>query len=176
MKYLAVAFLLIATSFTAVSNEPFEAGVNYTELDNQLSEQHQIVEYFSFYCPHCYNQEPFMADVKTLLPSPDMFSKNHVENMPGRNLEIERLLTKALITAKLLKIDKKIVAAIFDYIHKNRANFTAIKDIKNLFILNGVASNDFDKTFNSFKVKVEETNMQRNTNKLRKHGFGSVQL
>ena len=43
-------------------------------------------------------------------------------------------------------------------------------------MLNGVAYNDFDNTFNSFKDMGEAKKMQSNTNKLRKAGFGSVPL
>ena len=172
---ISIALVLTSLlSFTADAKTDFVAGTHYFELGNEVSKTSQVVEYFSFYCPACYRAEPLMAQIKSWLPKPELFSKNHVDNMPGRDPKIELILSQALITAKLLNADNKIVPAIFDYIHKSRSTFNNIADIKSLFLLNNITEHDFDKTFNSFKVKTEAKKMQTNTVKLRKAGYSSV--
>lgn len=171
-----VLFISSLIIFTAQANETeqFRLGEHYIEVEGTQTSTPQVTEFFSFYCPHCYNSEPFMHKVRNLLPESSQFSKNHVDAMPGRNVDIEHLLTKALITANLLNIEDKMVSSIFSYIHQSKADFSEQKDIKNLFLLNGVNSQEFDKTFGSFKVNMAANTMRKNTTKLRKQGFGAV--
>jgi len=173
MKLLITSLIILFTSFVTQA-DTFEAGTHYFELKNEVSKQPQVVEYFSFYCPACYRAEPLMEQVTSWLPESKMFKKNHVHNMPGRNPEVEVMLSKAIISADMLKVKDKMTAAIFNYIHKSRADFNTEKDLKNLFVLNGINAQDFDKTFNSFKVKMEAKKMQANTEKLRNAGYRSV--
>ena len=174
---ITALFLLISSiiSFTAQADDSrFKLGEHYVEVKGEQASTQQVTEFFSFYCPHCYNSESFMHKVRDLLPEPAQFTKIHVDNMPGRNVEIEHLLTKALVTAKLLNVEDKMVQSIFTYIHKSKADFSTQKDIKNLFLLNGVNSEKFDNTFGSFKVNMEANTMRKKTEALRKQGFGSV--
>lgn len=160
--------------FNLAQAAQFKLGEHYVEVKGIHSTTPQVTEYFSFYCPHCYKSEPFMHKVRALLPEATQFIKNHVDGMPGRKIEIEHLLTKALITAELLNVKDTIVQSIFSYIHQGKADFTELKDIKNLFLLNGVDSNKFDNTIGSFKVNMAANTMRNNTDMLRKQGFTSV--
>jgi thiol:disulfide interchange protein DsbA len=174
---ITALFLLISSiiAFTAQADDSrFKLGEHYVEVKGEQTSTPQVTEFFSFYCPHCYNSESFMHKVRDLLPEPAQFTKIHVDSMPGRNTDVEHMLTKALVTAKLLNIEDKMVQSIFTYIHKNKADFSTQKDIKNLFLLNGVNSEKFDKTFGSFKVNMEANTMRKKTEAIRKQGFGSV--
>ena len=87
---------------------------------------------------------------------------------------IEQALSKALLTAKLLKVEDQIAAAIFKYIYVNKATFTNEKDIKNIFLLHGIEEQRFDTVFNSFSVKTGVNKMKKNTETLRNQGISSV--
>lgn len=176
MKYLAATLgaLLLLLQSTNLLASNFKQGEHYFALDKEVSKVQQITEYFSFYCPACFRQEPFMNQLKSKLPNKENFKKNHVTAMPGRDVESETMLSKALATARLLKIEEQINGAIFKYIHVNRANFDNVKDVKNLFLLQGIDSATFDKTFASFKVNMEAKRMASNTQKLRDKGYTSV--
>lgn len=176
MKYLAATLgaLLLLLQSTNLLASNFKQGEHYFALDKEVSKVQQITEYFSFYCPACFRQEPFMNQLKSKLPNKENFKKNHVTAMPGRDVESETMLSKALATARLLKIEEQINGAIFNYIHVNRANFDNVKDVKNLFLLQGIDSATFDKTFASFKVNMEAKRMASNTQKLRDKGYTSV--
>lgn len=172
-KKLALTIFLFIPLFSAYSME-FVEGEHYLEIKGTLTKNKEITEFFSFYCPACFRQEPFMNDLKASMPEGATFKKNHVSGMPGRNPEIEQLLTKALITAKHLKVESVLVPAIFDTIHLNRSNFNSAKDIKKLFEANGVDGDKFDKTFSSFAVKANAKKMHRNTDNIRRQGFSGV--
>ena len=172
-KLIMVCFLILSFSGIASAVE-FTEGDHYTVIKGEFTPQKEVREHFSFFCPHCFNQEPTMNDIKSSLSSDVAFIKNHVDGMPGQKPEIEKALTKALVTAEILKVKGTIVPAIFKYIHVNRAKFDSVKDIKNLFILNGVDSDQFDKTYNSFSVNMQAKKMVKKTAALRKQGIGSV--
>jgi thiol:disulfide interchange protein DsbA len=170
-KIITLVFFTLAF---AVQANDFSEGKHFIEVKGSVSKYKEVREYFSFYCPACYRQEPFMNELADALPEGVRFTKNHVDGMPGRGIKIEGLLTKALITADILKVKKVIVADIFNYIHKNKADFSELKDIKNLFLLNDVNEADFDKVFSSFKVNTELKKMQRNTANLRQQNISAV--
>lgn len=172
-KLITTSLFTLLVSTTAWTKD-YKVGEDYFELNNKISKTQQITEYFSFYCPACFRQEPFMKTLKATLPTANAFSKNHVTNMPGRDEATETLLSQALITAKLLDVEQPVVDAIFQQIHVSRSNMASIADIKALFTKQGIDSKQFDKTFNSFKVKVEAKRMAANTQKLREKGYGSV--
>lgn len=175
-KYILSTALFTFITFTNASAFAieFKEGKHYQVLQGKKSSKKEVTEYFSFYCPACFQQEPFMNKLKANLPKGAVFNKNHVDGMPGKNIEIEHALTKALITAKLLKVDEKIIPAIFKYRHVSKADFTNEKDIKNLFVINGVDKAKFDKTFASFSVNTQAKKMQKNTAALRSQGFTGV--
>ena len=171
-KIFTIIFLLLP--FYSAQSIEYTEGDYYVEVEGDVTTKKEITEYFSFYCPACYKQEPFMNELKAMLPADATFKKNHVDGMPGREPTIELGLTKALITAKLLKVEEQITAAIFNYIHVNKANFDNEKDIKNLFLLQGIDSKKLDKTFASFSVNMQAKKMQKNTADLRRQGHTSV--
>ena len=167
---------ILAVFFVTISAHAleFKKGEHYVEIKGTSTKNKQITEYFSFYCPACFKQEPFMNDLKASMPNGAVFTKNHVDGMPGRNPQIEQLLTKALVTAELLKVEDKIIPAIFNHIHISRANFGSQNEVKSLFTKNGVDGASFDKTFSSFGVNAYAKKMQRNTSNLRQQGFSAV--
>ena len=164
-------FLSFSSACQAVE---FTEGDYYVEVEGNSTKNKEVTEFFSFYCPACFKQESFMHELKLALPANAAFKKNHVDGMPGRDIKIEKSLTKALITADVLKVKEKVIPAIFNYIHINKAKFDNDKDIKNLFLINEVDGDDFDKVFNSFSVNMQAKKMEKKTSALRKQGFSSV--
>jgi len=171
-KIIASIFLLLPLFSTTAAE--YKKGEDYLEIQGSLTAKKEVTEFFSFYCPACFKQEPFMNELKASLPADAVFKKNHVDSMPGRKQEVEHWLTKALITAKKLKVDDKIIPAIFNYIHVSKANFSDVNDVKNLFVINGVEADKFEKAFASFSVNMQAKKMQKNTQHIRNQGFSAV--
>lgn len=169
-----IGLLFTLLFINAVQAKDYKQGEDYFTLDNQVSTVQQISEYFSFYCPACFRQEPFMKALKSSLKDPSAFVKSHVTKMPGRDEATETMLSKALITARLLNIEQPITDAIFQKIHINKSQFSSSEELTALFIEQGVDETKFNSTFNSFKVKLEAKRMAANTKKLRELGYNSV--
>ncbi|MFD2166480.1 thiol:disulfide interchange protein DsbA/DsbL [Thalassotalea euphylliae] len=173
MKNILMAITLTISAIPVFASE-FIEGKHYQVLANPISDKQEVREYFSFYCPHCFKQEPFMNEVAATLPQGVAFNKNHVDSMPGQQPDIEHALTKAIITADRLGEKDKIVGAIFKYIHVDRATFDKESDIRNLFLVNGIDNEKFDKVFNSFSVNALANKMKKNTEQLRAQGVRTV--
>lgn len=52
--WLALAGMVLAFSASAAQ---FEDGKQYTTLEKPVAGEPQVLEFFSFYCPHCYQFE-----------------------------------------------------------------------------------------------------------------------
>jgi len=174
--FVLTSFLLLSSAF--VSAADFVKGTHYNELSipihTNLNSAKEVSEFFSFYCPGCYRLEPIIGALKAKLPDNVRLIKNHIEGMPGRDVAIEKALSKAILTAKLLNIEEEITEAIFKYIHVSRANFSTKKDIKNVFLLQGVDGQRFDEVFDSFGVQTGASKMNKERDILRKQGITSV--
>lgn len=148
--WVVLALLIPLQAFAAVK---WQEGEHYEELDKPLSDSPQVVEFFSYWCPHCYRSEPFVAELKESLDKGVKFQKIHVNFMPYASQEVQDEVTTGMLIAEALKQEDKLSAAIFNYIHKQRATVTGLKDIRNIFIINGVEPEKFDKMASSFGVK-----------------------
>ena len=173
-RHFFILFLIVFTSSSCVQAQEFKEGDYYVEIKGQASKGKEVTEFFSFYCPHCYRQEPFMNELQAALPTSTTFKKNHVDNMPGRSQEIEHALSKALITANILKVKPQVVPAIFEHIHAKDKDFSSVDDIKALFLAQGINGDKFDKTFKGFVVNSKFKQMQNKTAALRQQGIHQV--
>ncbi|MGJ8692847.1 MAG: thiol:disulfide interchange protein DsbA/DsbL [Thalassotalea sp.] len=147
---LVVLTAVIATVSFVATSSTYKEGEHYTTVSDEVSRQPEVREFFSFYCPHCFKFEPFFADVKKQLPSEVKFIRNHVDFLRAASPEVQFMLTKATIVAKQLNVEEQMVNKIFNYIHVQGAAFTSERDIRNVFVLNGVDGDEFDKAFKSF--------------------------
>ena len=146
--------------FASASN--YQEGKQYTVVNDGVTMVPEVREYFSFYCPHCFRFEPFFAKLKKDLPKGTNFVKNHVDFLHGISPAIQEMLSKALVVAESLPNKDKLIAAIFNYIHVQRATFGSEKDVRNLFVLNGADGAKFDKLMKSFMVNAKAKKMKKN--------------
>ena len=76
--WLALAGMILAFSATAAQ---FTDGKQYITLDKPVAGEPQVLEFFSFYCPHCYEFEQVLHvsdNVKKKLPEGTKMTKYHV--------------------------------------------------------------------------------------------------
>jgi len=161
LKKIASLLLILTVPFFSMAAN-YQAGKQYTQVNEQRSLTPEVREYFSFYCPHCFRFETLAAKLRTELPESLPFVRNHVDFLPEATPEMQDLLSKALIVAEQLGVEQKIATAIFNYIHVQRATFSSIKDIRNIFVLHGVDGDKFDKLMNSFTVSSMAKRMKKN--------------
>ena len=127
----------------------FEAGEDYKILKSPTTTQPTVTEYFSFYCPHCYNSQGLMHELKNNLPENVKFNGNPVSFMGG---EMGKTLSKAFAVANLLKVEDKVAPVIFAKIHAQKKPPVNIAEVRQIFIDEGVDGSKFDAAYNSFAV------------------------
>ncbi|AZI15027.1 thiol:disulfide interchange protein DsbA [Avibacterium paragallinarum] len=150
--------LFTLVSLFAVANvqaADLTEGKQYVTLNAERSVQPEVVEFFSFYCPHCYAFEMdyhIPEKVENALPEGTKFKQYHV-NFLGFQSEN---LTRAWALAMALGVEKKVKAPLFEAAQsavRNRdQNAPSLADIRQIFIDNGVSAEQFDGGINSFAV------------------------
>lgn len=150
MKKILLALVGIAMAFGA-SAAQFSEGDQYVKLDKSITGEPQVLEFFSFYCPHCYEFEEVyhVSDaVRKGLPEGVKMTKYHVEFLGP----LGKQLTQAWAVAMALGVEDKITQPMFEAVQKTQS-VQSPEDIRNVFIKAGVSAADYDGALNSFVVK-----------------------
>ncbi|AVJ57185.1 disulfide isomerase [Idiomarina sp. OT37-5b] len=156
---LSAALLVIGSA----QAQQFEEGVHYETIADEATSKPEIVEFFSFYCVHCFRFEPIAKALKEA--HPEAFEKAHVSFISPRG-DVGETMTKAFAAAQKLDIEEKISDAIFDYNFNKNSMLTSKQDIRNVFVVNGVAGDEFDKALASFAVRAAASKMDRRASNL----------
>ncbi len=139
---------LFSINTAALAAEPVE-GKEYTTVRQAPSAHKEVVEFFSFYCPHCYDFEVIYkipSQIKANLPEGAKLVQYHV-NFLGHQSEN---LTRAWAFAMAQGVEDKVKKALFENAQKDALK--SMDDIKAVFVANGVKAEDFDNGINSFAV------------------------
>lgn len=152
MKKIWFALVGMVLAFSA-SAAQFTDGQQYVTLDKPASGEPQVLEFFSFFCPHCYEFERVwhVSDaVKKGLPANAKVTKYHVEFLGG---DMGKTVTQAWAVAMALGVEDKVTAPIFDGIQKTQTIIDPAS-LKDTFVkAAGIKPEDYDAAWNSFVVK-----------------------
>ncbi len=146
--WLALAGMILAFSASAAQ---FTDGKEFVTLQTPVAGEPQVLEFFSFYCPHCYQFEEVLHvsdTVKKKLPEGTKMTKYHVEFLGPLGKD----LTQAWAVALALGVEDKITAPMFEAVQKTQSVQNAA-DIRKVFIDAGVKAEEYDAAWNSFVVK-----------------------
>ncbi|EKK7704456.1 thiol:disulfide interchange protein DsbA [Cronobacter sakazakii] len=146
--WLALAGMVMAFSISAAD---YSDGKQYNTLEKPVAGAPQVMEFFSFYCPHCYQFEEVLHvsdSVKKKLPAGTKMTKYHVEFLGPLGKD----LTQAWAVAMAMGIEDKITAPMFEAVQKTQTVQTPA-DIRKVFIDAGVKPEEYDAAWNSFVVK-----------------------
>jgi len=154
MQRLFIVFLFVIVSLPSFAEQlkDISEGIEYEVLDNPQAVtvkngKVEVIEFFSYACPHCYNLEPYVeqwrknkaADVE-FIHIPAVFNKSW-ESLAG-----------IYYAAEALGIVDKIHPIIFEAIHGNGKKINNFAQLKDVFVANGIKAEDFESTLNSFSV------------------------
>jgi protein dithiol oxidoreductase (disulfide-forming) len=148
MKKLFAAFVLLALSGLAAAQGKFA----YTELKpvqpTEAAGKVEVLEFFWYGCPHCYNLEPVLETWLKKKPADVQFRR-----VPA--VFNERWAHDAAIfyTFEALGILDKIHKPFFDAIHRDRLRSDDQQSMVQWLQKNGVDSNRFFDTMKSFGVQ-----------------------
>ncbi len=155
---LVLAGIMIAFSVPAMQ---YTAGKQYIVLDKPVTNEPQIMEFFSFFCPHCYEFERVwhIGDkIKKNLPSGVKITKYHVDFLGG---DLGAQATHAWAVAMVLGVGDKVLAPLFEGIQKNQT-ITNEATLKEAFVkAAGIKPEEYDAAWNSFVVKALVAQQQK---------------
>jgi len=148
MKKLFALAATLMFSLSAYSAD-FKEGVSYKVLDLTPSTKPSVVEYFSFYCPHCNAFEPIISQLNDHLPEGVKLQKNHVSFMGGN---MGKSMSKAYATMIALDVEDKMVPVMFKRVHELRQPPKDDQELRQIFTDEGIDGKKFDAAFNGFAV------------------------
>ncbi|MBT8141642.1 MAG: thiol:disulfide interchange protein DsbA/DsbL [Gammaproteobacteria bacterium] len=146
----------VLTSLASNPND-FVAGVHYDEFPARQprvnsGEKIEVVEFFSYGCPACFNAEPYMHSYSEVLGDDVEFIR-----IPASFNASFEILARAFHAATALGADEAAHIAMFDAIHikKRQDLMTSEKALANFYARYGVDKDKFLKTLNSFFVNTK---------------------
>lgn len=155
MKTLATGLFLGLVS-TAVSAVPmnFVEGTHYfptteklaTPEDNKI----EVVEMFSYTCPHCFKLEPEVDAWKKTLPE-----NVHFVKVPAIFRDSWLELAKVYYAAEAMGNLDKIHSKLFNAIHVEKRRLSSEDQLLDFVAEQGIDREEFKKTMNSFSVKAK---------------------
>ena len=130
----------------------FVDGMHYLALPGRQSlvgsgEKIEVVEFFSYGCPACFNAEPSMHAYAQQLPDDAEFIRVPVSFNPQYEV-----LARGYYAANALGANEDAHRALFDAIHVKRQNMYSVSALANFYALFGIDKANFKKAVKSFSV------------------------
>lgn len=173
MKKIMFALIGLMLAFGA-SAAQFEDGKQYATLPKPVAGEPQVMEFFSFFCPHCYQFERIyhISDaVRKNLPTGTKIIKYHVDFLGG---DFGPVTTHAWAVAMALGVEDKVTGPIFDGIQKKQT-ITDAASLKDSFIkAAGISSEAYDAAWNSFAVKALVAQQQKAASDVNLQGVPAI--
>ena len=159
-RFVLASVVLMSASLSAQANllERFVEGKHYQRLAKPVKTQDptkiEVVEVFSYLCPHCYSLEPTLRKWQQTLPNDVLFARKHAQ-FNRQYLAYAKLH----VTLQLLGIEDQVHEAIFKSIHEQKSSAFEPEDQYDLVKEAGVKQEAFLSTFDSFahKIKLKQT-------------------
>ncbi len=171
MKKILIVLLGLFMLPLAANAAKFEEGTHYQVVKQTGSKKPEVLEFFSYLCPHCFQFAPLMEKVKENLPEGVPVKKSHVQFL-GREMGVE--LSRAFAVSELLKVESQFSPAMFNAIHVQKRHMNNLDDIKAVFAEIGIDSAKYDSAAGSFPVNGMMSQMKRNTQTFDIRGTPSV--
>ncbi|MEO7326433.1 MAG: thiol:disulfide interchange protein DsbA/DsbL [Dokdonella sp.] len=158
-----LGFLLAGALLASIANaadapvaEPakadWEAGKNYFVIDPPQAtvsgSQIEVLEVFSYACPHCAHFQPYAEQIKQALPAYASFSY-----MPAIFSPQWEPYARAFYAAQSLGVLEQTHQALFDALHRDHASLHTIEDLAGFYAQHGVDKAKFLATASSFEVE-----------------------
>lgn len=154
VRLFAAALLLVATSLTGISNAGAELaeGRDYTVLSRpqptQSGKNIEVLEFFWYGCPHCYDLHPHIKTWLNTIPKdvsfryiPAVFRSNWI---PG---------LKTFYALEALGERDRLHDKVYEAIHRDKIDLTKDEVLFDWMAKQGVDRKKFIDAYNSFSVQ-----------------------
>ncbi|WP_234880454.1 thiol:disulfide interchange protein DsbA/DsbL [Aeromonas veronii] len=145
MKKIVGMLATLLLCFHVSAAPEFQEGKHYDVLSQPKSEQPEVLEFFSYFCPTCGRFEPIVGELKANLPQNVPFKKVPVSFL-GREMGAET--QRAFAVADELQVEDKVTPLLFNNVRTLRNR----DDVRQTFIKAGVPAAHFDDTVDSFAI------------------------
>ena len=150
-RLLCALFLSVVGSLSLAHAAPTQ-GTEYTLLSPPQEQTTQgkveVIEFFSYGCPHCFHMSPLLADWKKQLPANAVLVKVPVSLGRREWGQLVRAYYTLEVTGDLERLDAKL----FEAIHVKGQPLYDIDSLSAWAAANGVDANKFRNEFNSAEV------------------------
>jgi thiol:disulfide interchange protein DsbA len=146
---------LLGANACSADNAPaarqWTAGADYTVIDppqpTSTGDKVEVVEVFSYACPHCAHFQPHADELKSKLPANAQFVL-----VPAVFNQSWEPFARAFYTAQSLGLVDKTHQALFDAIHRDHLPLRDIDSLANWYAGQGANAGNFLSTANSFVI------------------------
>ena len=162
--------LVVARAADPPAPPAFEEGRDYVRLPTPMPPaapgKIEVVEFFSYTCPHCYDLDPTVQAWLQRKPENVMFTRIAVAF--GASWEPS---ARAYYAAEALGIVDKMHQPLFDAIHRDKRKLGSEDELAAFFAEHGVDQGAFRKAYQSFQT---ETQLRRGNQLAQRHGVRGV--
>lgn len=124
----------------------YQEGVQFTRLKQPMpvgtGAQIEVLEVFSYACPHCAHLEPTMEAWRKTIPKNAKFTA-----MPAIFHDSWAAYARAYYAAEQLNIIEKTHGALFKAIYEQNKQFTNVDDMANWYAAYGITAKQFTDAF-----------------------------
>jgi len=149
MRKIFTLFIILGLSSLAWAG--YKEGVEYELLERAQPAPKdgkvEVIEFFSYACPHCYQFEPYVEKWKET--KSDNVEFIHVPAVFNKNWEA---LATLYYAAEVLGVQEKMHPVIFNSMHGEGKKVRSFDDLKAVFIANGISGEKLEQAMNSFTV------------------------
>jgi len=170
------ALFLFASSVSLAQTPPgpkYKEGVHYTAIKNAplvSGDQVEVIEAFSYLCPHCGAFEPFISNWEKHKPKNVRFRRIPV--VFGR--ESWELYARAYVTAEIMGISDAAHGALMDKLWKKREVPRSMEELAKFYAGFGADPQTFLATSKSFAVDARVRKDQRDVQNFGVQGTPSI--
>ena len=168
--FILVTLLLLGLPLVALAADDFQAGKDYKVLDKPVptstGDKIEVVEAFSYACPHCFSLEPTTAEWLKTKPENAEFVR-----IPAVWRPDWEVLARAYYAAVQLEVLDKVDKPLFEALHIEKKPLTTPEQIADLVAAHGVDKTAFLNAYNSFGV---ETRVQRGKQLIQRYAILGV--
>ena len=136
------------------------AGKSYLPIDppqpTASGDKIEVLEVFSYACPHCAHFQPYADKLKASLPKDAQFAL-----MPADFEEGWSLYSRAFYTAKALGLVAQTHQALFDALHRDHRPLQSLDQLADFYAEHGADKNAFLSTAQSFVIEGDLANAHR---------------
>lgn len=170
MKNILFSLFVVMFAPLAMAATEFKEGVEYTVVKETATSTPEVIEFFSYVCPHCYSFEPLVNGLAERVPEAEI--KKVPVGFLGRDMG--PVLQKAYAAARLLEVEEKMTPVIFEQIHRQKNMPQSMDDVKAIFVANGVEAKTFDGVINSFALNGMVAQYDRTTEAFNVRGTPTI--